>query len=169
MSDDHEGRIRDLEARLDAMSKRLDTAEQDRSQLEYDLQQANARVDELEHELEEMERRTDLLKRVDTHNPTSRKERAGLLLQVLYNDATGSNRRAEMDARAGWENLNRSIDRTAVYDIFDTIVAAVDDEDVAYVQKEDRSSKRNTRLCLDLPEGDVPDEVGGVPIKEGAD
>ena len=169
MSDDHEDRITELEARLDAMSTRLDTAEEERSQLEYELQQAYTRIDELEHELDQVEERTDLLNQVDQHNPTSRKERAGLLLQVLYNDAVNTNGYAEMDARAGWENLNRSVDRTAVYSIFDTIVEAVGDEDVAYVQKEDRSSNRNTRLCLDLPEGDVPEQVGGVAIKEGAD
>lgn len=158
-----------FEARLDALSDRLGILEEQNEWLEEELQKRDARIDEAEERIAELERRSELLDRVLQHENSSRKKRAALLLQVLYNDAVSSNGEAAMDARSGWENLNRTVDRTTVYDIFDEAVEAVGDPEVCYIQRESRSSAKNTRLVLEPEEGAVPAQVAGVPVKEGAE
>lgn len=163
-------RLEELEARLDAMSRRLEVVEEQNEWLEGELKDRDEQIERLEGRLDEYERRSDLLDRVAQSSASSRQEKAAVLLQVLHNDASSSSSNsASMDARAGWDNLNRTVDRTTVYDVFEDIVDAVDDEDVCYIKRESRSSKKNTRIVLNLDEGHVPSEMAGVPITEGGD
>lgn len=166
MSDDE---TPEWERRLDALSNRLSVVEEQNEWLENELKERDERLDTYEERIENLERRSKLLDRVLQHEDSSRKKRAALLLQVLYNDAMESNGSASMDARAGWENLNRTVDRTTVYDIFDAAVEAVGDEDVCWVKRETKASKKNTRLILEPEEGALPEQVAGVPLKGGAD
>lgn len=159
----------ELERRLDALSKRIGVLEEQNEWLEEQLKERDEEIETLRERIDELEDRSQLLDRVLDHGPSSRKKRAALLLQVLYNDAISSNGKAAMDVNAGLENLNRQVDRTTVYGIFDEAVDAVGDEDVCYVIKESRASKKNTRLVLEPDEGTVPEKVGGVPLKGGAD
>lgn len=162
--------VPEWERRLDALSERISVVEDQNEWLEEQLQERDDRLDAMRDRVAELERRSELLDRVLQNEDSSRKKRAALLLQVLYNDAVSSaSGSASMDARAGWENLNRTVDRTTIYDIFETAVDAVDDESVCYIKRESRASNRNTRLILEPEEGPLPDQLSGVPIKGGAD
>lgn len=155
--------------RLDALSNRLGVVEEQNEWLEEQLKERDERLDDLQEQVQELERRSELLDRVLQNENSSRKKRAALLLQVLFNEAVTSNGSASMDVRAGYENLNRTVDRTSVYDIFEEAADAVGDEDVCYVVRESRSSKKNTRLVLEPEEGHVPTQIAGIPVKGGAD
>lgn len=157
------------EARLDALSDRIGVLEDQNEWMEDELQKRDERIDEAEERIAELERRSELLDRVLQHEDSSRKKRAALLLQVLYNDAVSSNGEAAMDARSGWENLNRTVDRTSVYDIFEEAVEAVGDEDVCHIIRESKASKKNTRLVLKPEAGAMPPQIAGIPVKGGAD
>lgn len=157
-----------LERRLEAHSNRLDVQADRIEMLEAELKQKADRIDALEAELERQADKTELLDSVVAGESSAKDKRMGRILQALYQHAAPDGSSA-MDARAAWENLNRSVDRTSLYDLFEDIVDRVGNEDVCWVEREERHAKRNTRLVLDLDGGEPPAAVGGVPVTEVAD
>jgi hypothetical protein len=161
-----------LEARLDALSRRLEVQEEQTEHLEAELQKRDKRIDELESRLATTENRTDMLDAVEQAAALKPDERAAVLVQTLYNEAANSNGEASIDAGQAVKALGGSVDRTLMYGesgVFQKAVDAVGDEDVLELKTEDRSSKKNTRLRLDLTEGTLPDTVAGLAVAGGAD
>jgi len=170
MTEDPHQRVRELEARLDAMSKRLDTAEDEMAYLEDELQARDDRIDELESRLDAYETRTDLLDSIEADAALKPKQRAAVLIQTLHNEAVNTNGHASIDASGAVKALGGSVNRTLMYGengAFQKAVDAVDDTDVLRLVTENRAAKRNTRLELDLTAGTLPEVVAGVDIKGG--
>lgn len=163
-------RVRELEARLDAMSKRLETAEEEMEWLENELQARDDRIDDLERRLDTYEDRTDLLDSIEADAALKPKQRAAVLIQTLHNEATNTNGHASIDAGGAVKALGGSVNRTLMYGesgAFQKAVDAVDDKEVLKLVRENRASNRNTRLELDLTAGGLPETVAGVDIKGG--
>lgn len=171
MNEDVERKFDVLESRLDAMSKRLDTAEEQNEWLEQQLKERDDRIDELERQLEQVNTRTDLLDRVEAGSALKPEERAAVLIQTLYNEAANTNGYASIDATGAVKALGGSVNRTLMYGpngAFQKAVDLVDDESVLMLKKENRASEKNTRLELNITDGDLPDTVAGVEVKGGA-
>lgn len=171
MSEDVSQRLQALENRLDAMSKRLNTTEEQNEWLEEELKQRDKRIDELERELQQVQTRTDLLDRVEEGSSLKPAERAAVLIQTLYNEAANTNGAASIDATGAVKALGGGVNRTLMYGpngTFQKAVDLVDDESVLTMRKENRASEKNTRLELDINDGDLPDTVAGVEVKGGA-
>jgi len=62
---------------------------------------------------------------------------------------------------------NRWLDRHD-YDVFEEAEELVQDTDVVWYQKEERSSKKDSRLIVNLDGGDLPAQVAGVDLTEEA-
>jgi hypothetical protein len=165
-------KIKDLEARLEGLSRRIEVQEEQTEHLEAELQKRDERIDDLESRLATTENRTDMLDAVEQAAALKPDERAAVLVQTLYNEAANSDGEASIDAGQAVKALGGSVDRTLMYGesgVFQKAVDAVDDEDVLELKTEDRSSKKNTRLRLDLTEGTLPEAVSGIEIAGGAD
>lgn len=171
MSDDIEHELGALQNRLDAMSKRLETVEEQNEWLEQELKKRDERIDDLEHELEQVQTRTDLLDRVEEGSSLKPEERAAVLIQTLYNEAVNTNGYASIDVSGAVKALGGSVNRTLMYGpngTFKRAVELVDDEDVLRLKKENRASEKNTRLELNITDGELPETVAGVEVKGGA-
>lgn len=171
MSDEHEARMAEFESRLDAMSQRLDKSEEQNRWLEEELKKRDEHINELEHALNQLQTRTDLLDSIEQGSALRPEQRAAVLIQTLHNEAVNTNGHASIDASGAVKALGGSVDRTLMYGetgTFQKAVELINDEDVIDLKRENRSSEKNTRLRLDLSEGDVPQTVAGVEIKGGA-
>lgn len=138
------------------------------------------RIDDLEAELEatkqevsELRDRTGLLETVKSGASMKIDERAAVLIQTLYNKAwkrkqkdANTNPTASMDYNAAEAALGGSVARSTILRTFDKAEQLVGDDDVVEKVSEDRSSKKNTRLLLDLSGGDVPATIAGQRISQ---
>jgi len=169
MTDSDPDRLADLEQRVEALSTRIGVLEEQNEWLEAELQNRDARIADLERRLDRQEELKELFTRMEGNAANKPQRRAGVLIRTLYNDASASNERASLDATQAQAALGGGVDRTLMYSTFDTAVELVGDEDVVWVTRESRASKRNTRLEVDLSAGDLPERVAGVTITEEAD
>jgi uncharacterized protein YigA (DUF484 family) len=143
---------------------------QDRDEEIDDLQEEIGR---LERELREVRERTDLLEHVKKAASLKPETRAAICIQTLYNsamkrkrDSTSDKARASMDYKGAENALGGAMNREPIYRTFDRAEKLVGDEDVCRKIKEDRSSDKNTRLVIDLTEGDLPQTIAGHEITE---
>lgn len=175
----------DVEDRLDELEQRLESLQMDVKQsgnLAKDaIQTANEAlqqvddvqdnlsgdVRELEARFDDLADRTDLLKHVKQASALSRDEKAVVCLQTLVTEAQDGDGRAAMNAREAKKALGGGVDRTLMYKILPHAADLVDDEDVVWWQTESRSSQQNSRLIIDLTNGDVPGSIEGYDLTGG--
>ncbi|MFC6825710.1 hypothetical protein [Halopelagius fulvigenes] len=135
-------------------------------------QTALQRIDELEDRVEDLEAENDALRRgadlvqtVRKNGATTTEKRAVEVINTLGRRAGGrpdsQPARSELDATGIVNALGGSIDRTNTYGFMDDVVELVGNPNVLWKQKEPRSSSDNTRLVLDLRNGDLPEMVAG--------
>lgn len=162
--------LTEFENRLDAMSTRVEKLEHQNEWLEDALKERDMQIRDLEQELENIDTRTDLLDNVQEATTMKPDERAGVLIQTLYNEAEKGNGRASMDVGEAVKTLGGGVHRTSMYGEegdFKRAVELVGDEDVLDLKEENRASDKNTRLRLDLTSGEVPEKSRGVELKGG--
>lgn len=167
---DETGRFRTLEKKIEALHKQVASA---RECAEARAEEAERRVDELEAEVETLRDRTSLIDHVQRASARKPDERAAVLIQTLYAEATRRGERENGEARAAMEAteavkaLGGDADRTNMYGengIFNRAVElAPDDAPLRYI-RESRASKRNSRLALNLEDGDLPNTIQGHSI-----
>ena len=128
-----------------------------------------ARVADLERDLEQYRDREQMLQEVTRNAADTPTERAVKLIETLHNEAivnrqAGRAPAAEMDAREARLVLGGAVNRTLMYHTFERAVSLADTPALDY-KKEDRSSDQNSRLRLNLANGDLPTEIGGHEIR----
>jgi regulator of replication initiation timing len=142
------------------------------------LAQMHARVDDLEAEndelraevtdlREELRERTDLLKIADSVEALGWRQKGLLLVQNAAEEArdrpASEPSRGMLTAKEARIALQRSVDRTTVYDLFDETAKKVfADTDVVQYVKKPRGSDPPSHLLVDLDAGELPDEVANV-------
>lgn len=170
---DETGQLRTLEKKIEALHKQVASAKERAERAEARADEAERRVDELEAEVETLRDRTSLIDRVQRASTLKPDERAIVLIQTLHAEASSRGERENEEARAAMEAteavkaLGGDADRTNMYGesgIFTRAVELVGDEDVLRYIRESRASNRNSRLALDLEDGDLPDSIRGHSI-----
>lgn len=135
--------------------------------LEAENEALRQRVVELRDETQKMGRAADLYQDVSQRIAAKRDRQAGIILQHAARVSPAG--REEYDAariRDVLKAADEEIHRSNTYDVMDTAAEIVDDTSTCRVQKEDRSSKRNTRLIVSEPTT-LPETVGGIRVHEG--
>ncbi|WEL29875.1 hypothetical protein [Haloferax volcanii] len=163
-----------------SVEERLDELEAENAALRQDMQglisqhkQALGRITELEDEVERLEDELEsvrdseeLLKSVRKNGATTTEERAAVLVDVMAMRASARDPpRYELDASGIVDVLHGSIKRPNTYGLMDDVERIVDRPNVVWKQTESRSSRKNTRLVLDLSKGDLPTQIAGQTIE----
>ncbi len=169
-------RVEELEAAVERLSNEFDVAMQvarnatdEADELADELAHERQRRKEMEQELEKLTDDRELLNTVRRNAAGDRQAQAAICIQSLARQARKSaNNRASMDANACQDTLQGNIDRTNTYDVFEEAEELVQDTDVVWYQKESRSSKKNSRLIVNLDGGSLPAQVAGVDLTEEA-
>lgn len=162
MSDDIAEEVERLREDLNGAVQIAQRATQRVADLEEELAHERQRRKELEEQVEKLEDDTELLNQVRRNGADDRATQAAVCIQTLAREARNhATERAEMDAKSCVRTLNSTIHRTNTYDVFRKAEELIDDTDVVWFQKESRSSSDNSRLIVDLSEGDLPAQVEG--------
>lgn len=141
----------------------------DRVQLLEDENDAlRERIGELRDQVRKMNRSAEFYQTVARRSAAKRDRQAAVVLK----HAAGVNRtgsRQEYDSGRivdVLEAADEEIHRTNTYSVMEKAEELVDDETLCRVQKEPRSSSRNTRLIVKSPT-ELPETIAGVRIHEG--
>jgi len=169
-------RVEELEAAVERLSNEFDVAIQvarnasdEADELAEELAHERQRRKELESELEKITDDRELLNTVRRNAAGDRSAQAAICIQSLTRQARrNAKNRASMDAEGCLDTLQGNIDRTNTYDVFERAEELVENTEVVWYQKEDRSSKKNSRLIVNLDGGDLPAQVAGVDLTEEA-
>jgi len=162
MADDLAEEVERLREDLNGAVQIARNATQRVADLEDELAHERQRRKELEEQVEKLSDDRELLNKVRRNGADSYATAAAVCIQTLAREArNNASQRAEMDAKSCVRTLNSTIHRTNTYDVFDEAEQLIDDRDVVWKQKESRSSPKNTRLIVDLSEGDLPAQVEG--------
>jgi len=144
-------------------------ASDEADQLADELAHERQRRKELESEVEKLTDDRELLNTVRRNAAGDRSAQAAICIQSLARQARRSAKnRASMNANSCQDTLQGNIHRTNTYDVFEEAEELVQDTDVVWYQKEERSSKKDSRLIVNLDGGDLPAQVAGVDLTEEA-
>lgn len=131
------------------------------------ITELETRVEELETQLEHRELGDELLANIAEGGRTTTEERTAVVVETLRARAAVRNPPTHaLDAGDIANVLQGTIHRPNVYPLMDAIAEEIGRPDVLWKETESRSSSKNTRLVLDLREGDVPDTVAGQHIEK---
>lgn len=169
-------RVEELEAAVERLGNEFEVAMQvarnatdDADELAEKLSHERQRRKEIEKELEKVTDDRELLNTVRRNAAGDRQAQAAICIQSLTRQARkNANNRASMDANGCQDTLQGNIDRTNTYDVFEEAEQLVEDTEVVWYQKESRSSKKNSRLIVNLDGGSLPAQVAGVDLTEEA-
>ena len=137
--------------------------------LEEENEQLRQRVRDLRDQTEEMNRGAELYQSVARNSAGKRDRQAALVLKhaVKVTARRGSHQEYNGDRiQDVLEAADEKIHRTNTYDVMEKAESLVGDRDLCRVQKEARTSSKNTRLIVKTP-SDLPATVAGVRIHEG--
>jgi predicted RNase H-like nuclease (RuvC/YqgF family) len=171
--------LRTIAARLEAHSKRIESLEDEREDVrkEHDalrgevegLQQENK---DLRAEIERLDARTDLLSLVENSDEMTAKQRRIALIQHLKKAAEKERERGR-DAKASMNKEEAEaalkypdIDRTTFYDDLRKAPRLIGMNDVLWYES---NSGGESRLKLNLENGDLPGDVVGHPRRNGGE
>lgn len=144
-----------------------DELEQRRTRDEHLVEQ----IQDLERELDEHRESTRLLKAINRASSTQKAHRVAVLVQTVYNKAKrhgreeGGTPRATADLNDYEAALGGDVDHTYFYRDAKAAVEMVGDKDVLRFKKESPGARKNSRLILDLTEGNLPSAIGGHEIE----
>lgn len=157
----------DLEEQLDALRSDFRGLLSQHQSAMQRIAELEERVEELEQQLEYRELGDELLANIAKNSRTSTDERTALVVETLRaRAAVRDPPRHALDASDIVNVLQGTIDRTNTYGLMQHIEDELDCPNVCYKVSESRGSKQNTRLVLDLTEGDVPDMVADERIEK---
>lgn len=129
------------------------------------LDEFEERIDEMQAQLDELQDEQRLIGAMGDIIGSDRDKRAALILQTLHNDAKANqDDRARMTAREAWSVVNRSVDRSQMYDVLRRAETIVDDHDVCQYVERPRGSEPPSHLLVDLSEGRLPGMIAGKRI-----
>lgn len=181
MTDDQdtvEDRLNELENRVTGLEhdvkKQAEFAKTAQNTAEKALQKADnddvrEELQTLRQQLDQIEDRTDLLQQVKKASALTKTEQAAVCLQTLVTEAQNTNQRASMDVREATKTLGGGVDRTNMYNVLPHAAELIDDEDTVWYKRESRGSDKNSRLIVDLTQGDVPAQVEGYDLTGGGE
>jgi chromosome segregation ATPase len=163
-------RVDELEMKLDTLITKKDNLQQKTEWLEDQLRAANKEIEQLQQEVSALEDDTGLLKAAEKSEARKPTKRAIVLIRTLRKRALNSDGYESLDVQGALDvlRLDKS-KRTLMYDTFETAVELVEDRDVLWYRNEPRSSEKNSRLILDLENGDVPPRVKGFNLHTADD
>ncbi len=168
MSDDEpslEDKVDRLSSELQGAIQIAQSAKSEVVDLEEELEHERKRRKELEHRVEKLSQDNEFVNTAQKNGVSENTRRAAICLQTLARRARkGSTNHATMDANRCEDTLNGTIHRTTAYRIFERAEELIDDDDVVWYVKEERSSPDNHRLVLDLDGGDLPAQVEGFDL-----
>lgn len=164
LTQEERDKIAELRNLVEVLTTRVKDAEERAADAEERAAAAEEEAAELRQELAELRERTSLVDRVQRASTLKPEERAIVLIQTLHAEARRNGGTATIDASAAVKALGGDIDRTLMYGddgTFQRTVDLVGDEDLLWYQTENRASSKNSRLILDLNNGEMPDTVAG--------
>ncbi len=137
--------------------------------LEDENDELREEVRRLRDTVREMQEAADLYQSVSHKSAATRDRQAAQLLKkaVTLGSSPTASRRQEFDASRIQDVLDGEVHRTNTYDVMDRAAELVGDENTCWVQKEPRTSSKNTRLIVDTSSDYIPKTVAGVRIHEG--
>lgn len=169
-------RVEQLEATVERLSNEFEVAmrvarnaQEEAEELSEELKHERTRRKEIESQLEKLTDDRELLNTVRQNAAGDRNTQAAICIFTLAKKARkAANNRGTMDAEGCQDTLQGDIHRTNTYDVFRRAEQLVEDSDVVWYQEEDRSSKKNSRLIVNLDGGSLPAQVAGVDLTEEA-
>jgi|AntDeeMetagen285_2_1112576.scaffolds.fasta_scaffold01049_10 hypothetical protein len=165
MSEDLGDKVDRLSSELQGAIQIAQSAKGEVVELEEELAHERKRRKELEQQVEKLSQDNEFVNTVQQNGVSDNTRRAAICLQTLARRARkGSSNHATMDANRCADTLNGTIHRTTAYRIFERAEELVDDGEVVWYQKEQRSSAENSRLILDLDGGELPAQVAGFDL-----
>jgi HAD superfamily hydrolase (TIGR01549 family) len=123
-------------------------------------------IRDLERELNEHRENTRLLKAINRASSSQKGHRVAILVQYLYNKAKrhgredGGQPAATADINDYEAALGGDVEHTYFYRDAKAAVDMVGDTDVLTFRKEAPGARKNSRLILDLTEGNLPSAIG---------
>lgn len=171
--------LRTIAARLEAHSKRIESLEDERDEVRKERDALRGEVEELRQEnedlraeIERLDARTDLLSFVENSDEMTAKQRRIALIQHLKKAAEKERERGR-DAKASMNKEEAEaalkypdIDRTTFYDDLRKAPRLVGMNDVLWYES---NSGGESRLKLNLENGDLPGDVVGHPRRNGGE
>lgn len=169
LSQEEHDKMTELRNLVELLTKRVQDAEERAAGAEQRAAAAEEEAKELRQEVAELRQQTELVDRVQRASTLKPDERAIVLIQTLHAEARRNGGTATIDASAAVKALGGDVDRTLMYGedgTFERTVDLVGDEDLLWYKKENRASSKNSRLILDLNNGEMPEKVAGHDITE---
>lgn len=130
-------------------------------------------IQTLEREIDDLSERTQLLQAIQNAGALKKDQRVAVLLQTLYNKAKRHAREdngtptATADINTYEDALGGDVETTYFYRDAKAAVELVGDEDVLKFKQEAPGARKNSRLILNLDEGDLPAIIAGRDIGDG--
>lgn len=179
LNGDETPKLRTIGARLEAHSKRIESLEdelddvrEEHDALRGEIENLRQENENLRAETERLDARTDLLSFVENSDEMTAKQRRIALIQHLKKAAEKKRERGR-DAKA---SLNKKeaeaalkypdIDRTTFYDDLRKAPRLIGMNDVLWYES---NSGGESRLKLNLENGDLPGDVVGHPRRNGGE
>lgn len=157
----------DLERQLAALRSDFQGLIQQHQAALERIAELEATVEGLEQQLEYRKIGDELLANIAESSRTTSDERTTLVVETLRaRAAVRDPPKHSLDSNDIANVLQGKIHRPNVYPLMDHIEDEVGRPDVCYKVTEPRGSKQNTRLVIDLTEGDVPDRIAGQKIEK---
>lgn len=170
-NEDLEVRIDDLETRLDDAINLTKQSRQKVTKLRDELREKDEQIYEIKQRLETFQDCDQLVKEVASNAADTPTKRAIRLIQTLNNEAT-ANRQAGREPTASLTNreakkaLGGGPSRSSVYRAMERVVELLNkDTNVIQYKKEPRSSRKKSRLVIDLDRGEAPQTIAGYQIR----
>lgn len=164
---DLEDRVTKLESRLGGISEVATAHDGDIEAIQREVASLRQEIDSMRADLQDVRNLADMLQ-PDPDTSMSKEQRGAHALLTLYRKASAaSDGTAALDAGGVVDANQGQIKRAYAYEIMRAVPDLVNDDGVCWLKTEDRSSKRNTRVVLDLTNGDVPASTEGVRIHDG--
>lgn len=156
----------DLAARVKAIVSGLETANEEREDIREELAAERERREALEREVAELKDRTAIFERASSVGAYDAEQKAALCIQAAANEARRREEKGEpaigtLTIREGWATLNKEIDRTTTYDIFEKAAALVEGDVVQY-HSERPGTPDPSRLEVNLEKGPLSENLGGL-------
>lgn len=157
---------------IDALEDERDDARKERDALRGEVEELRQENEDLRAEIERLDARTDLLSFVETSDEMTAKQRRIALIQHLKKAAEKERERGR-DAKASMNKEEAEaalkypdIDRTTFYDDLRKAPRLVGMNDVLWYES---NSGGESRLKLNLENGDLPGDVVGHPRRNGGE
>lgn len=165
-----EQRLADLEGKLQAVINKNQHLEDQTEWLEEQLRQANDEIAELRSEVDRLSDTNEMLEQVGAADSGKPARRAAVLIRTLRTRANASDGRASLDVTGALDVLRLDRDkRTLMYSTFEKAEGLVGDREILWYRNEPRHSDKNSRLIIDIREGDVPSVAEGHELRVEGD